>query len=299
MRTPIVLQLRDSEGEAGFLQELAGQTLWSALPVMPESRPGRRPSQSSPGSSSEWRVVYDGPGLVDGGLARMRSERGDDGARRVEFEDGERFWIDPDGDRVVRVNAVSDGDRSLERALGAPLALALAARGVFMIHAAALLARRGVLALTADSGAGKSTLAAAAARHPDLDLARIADDLLPVRLGPAPAALPHFPQLKLSAAEAYGPGAPAVLSWLALVEIEHSAAYSTVELERLGRADACRAIARATVAARLFDRGLLTAHFDACAEASAAVAVFRLRYPSGRERLREPLAALAALGLAG
>lgn len=290
----IVLDLADPRATSGFLTSLAGCSFWCDRPVGPEPTPAPRPDLPAPDPRLEGRTIYDGPGLVDGILGRIRSSICADGSHSVEYEDGERFWIASDGWRVVRMTTVSAGARAVERAIGAPLALALAARGVYLLHASALRSAGGVLALAAASGAGKSTLAAAAEEHPDLGLSRVADDLLPVRLVPEPVALPHFPQLKLPADRNYPSGSAPALPWSALVEIGHSADCAGIEIRRLGRAETCRGIVAATVAARLFDPDLLVKHFEACAGASARIVGIRLRYPSGRQIQRLPLEALAA-----
>lgn len=295
MRTPILLHLREWEGEAGFLQELAGQTLWSARPLLPEARPASRPRRSSTGGSSEWRIVYDGPGLVEGRIQRIVSSRAPDGTRQVAYEDGEVFQVDADGGEILHLRGPADraaDRRSLERALGAPFALALAPRGIYLLHASGVAIEGVALALAAPSGGGKSTLAAAAARN---GLARLADDQLPVRLGRTPAVLPRFPQLKLGPGENYPPQAPEEIRFGALVEIEHSPATEEAAIDRLPTGAAALALTRATVAARLFDEELLAAHFTACAEAAERVAVARLTFPSGVDRLPGALAALGEL----
>jgi len=295
LRPPIVLRLRDSEGEAGYLQELAGESFWSAQPILAGARPAPRPERPRGTPDAAPRVVYDGPGLVEGRIQRIVSEVSSDGTRRVTFEDGERFEIDAGGSAIVRVagSAVPEAaGRCLERALGAPLALALAPRGVYLLHASALVLADTALALSAPSGGGKSTLAAAGFRA---GMDRLADDQLPVRLDGAPAALPHFPQLKLAAAEGRGARGPREIPLGALVELAHSPAHREARIEPLSAAGGALALTRATVAARLFDEPLLAAHFAACAEAAERMTVARLTYPSGLHRLPEALAVLADL----
>ena len=46
-----------------------------------------------------------------------------------------------------------------------------------------------------------------------------------------------------------------------------------------------QALIRHTVAARLFDKPLLAAHLDFCAEAAARIPVWRLAYPHRRDVL--------------
>jgi len=52
-----------------------------------------------------------------------------------------------------------------------------------------------------------------------------------------------------------------------------------------GQRQAMQTLIRHTVAARLFDRPLLAAHLDFCAEAAARIPVRRLAYPHRREVL--------------
>jgi len=302
---PIVLLLDDAE-ESGFVQPLAGGALWSARPIGRGAMPAPRAPIAGefPVPDLEWSVIYDGPGLVDGALRTIRAALSSRGDRRVDFEDGECYFVDARGEVVRRRGSAPADARALERALGAPLALALALRGVHLLHASALARRAasgewgGVIAFTAASGAGKSTLAAAARRRLPagaVELVRIADDLLPVGLDRPLRALPQFPQLKLTQDEAYPTSAPAALHLEGLVEIEHSPDIRALEIERLTPAAACLALSRATVAAKLFDPALLRHHFALCAAASEELAVHRLRFPSGLDRLTEVLEAIAEL----
>jgi hypothetical protein len=298
---PIRLLLDAHSGASGWLQLFAGGELWTASPVGAGARRAPRPqiAEAAVAPPATWSPIYDGPGLVDGGLHRLRSFLSSRGERRVDFADGESFRVDAEGGVVRRVGAGPAGARSLERALGAPLALALAVRGLHLLHASAIARRSatgspdGAVAFTATSGAGKSTLAAAAGRPGDLRWLRIADDQLPVRLAPPVAALAHFPQLKLAPDEAYPASAPRALPLLHLCEIEHSPDFRSIELERLDPASACLALVRATVAAKLFDPALLQRHFEACAAAGRELPVHRLRFPSGLAHLPEVLAAIA------
>jgi hypothetical protein len=276
------------------VQPLAGSALWSADPVAAAARPAVRPTTPrAPGlaATTTWRVVFDGEGIDLGRPRRVVVKLAASGERLLEYDDGARFWIAPGGEAIERVaRGDLDARGSLERAIGAPLALALAVRGVYLLHASALRLDRRVIALAADSGVGKSTLAAAVERAPGLGLRRVADDILPVRLGAASAALPHFPQLKLAAADGYPPAAPGSWPLGALVELERcepvpAGDVAPIRFERLSGAPAALALTRATVASRLFDEALLTAHLAACAAAADALVVARLRFPSGLDRL--------------
>lgn len=292
----IVLRLAGDEGDGGFVQPLAGDRLWTAAAIVPGAWPATRPQGPalSDDSSAAWRVVYDGEGIDLGRPRRVVARLAPDGVREVEYDDGERFRIAADGNAVERVAAGAGGaPAALERALGAPLALALALRGVHLLHASAVVRGETVVAFTAESGVGKSTLAAAA-ESSGLGLRRVADDILPVRLEAASAALPHFPQLKLPAADGYPSAAPLALRFGALIELDRrppgaADAAAPPRLERLHGAAAALSLARATVAARLFDEALLGAHLAACAAAAPALVVARLSYASGLERRAEAL----------
>jgi len=291
---PIVLRLVPGSEPRGFQQRLADTWLWSDRPIGSDGRPARLPQPARDLSPGGWRLVYDGPGLVDGRIERIVSRIAPGGERRVEFADGECYVIAADGSRLLRVRGGPGPDARPARALGAPLALSLALRGIYLLHASAVRSGACALACVAPSGGGKSTLARHAAMH---GLPRLADDILPVRLDWQAEALPRFPQLKLAPEELYPQEAPDVLPLGGLVEIAHSPSAAAISIERLAPAAAAFALVRATVAARLFDEELLTRHFAACTRAAARLPVFRSVYPSGLERLGEVAAALRSLPL--
>jgi hypothetical protein len=304
---PIALLLDGETEEAGWVQPFAGGELWTREPLTPGATRATCPAAGDSGHrESRWTTVYSGPGLVDGGLRNLSAAISAEGERRVDFEDGERFEISREGALLRRTGPRHPDPRSLERALGAPLAIALALRGIHLMHASAITRIQqgkpaAVVAFTAPSGAGKSTFAAFAQRSPKAPgfagshWTRVADDILPVRLSMRAEALPHFPQLKLAAEEAWPAAAASAMPLARLIEIEHSSAIHSIGIERLAPGAACLAIARATVAAKLFDPALLAAHFTACAAAAERLPVYRLKYPSGLDRLPEVLDAVANL----
>jgi len=281
---PIALRLASGGGLEGFAQRLADTWLWSDAPIGTGARPARLPKPSEASAPGDWRLVYDGPGLVDGRIERVVSKIAPGGERRVDFADGECYEIARDGALLRRVAGSLSLADSAARALGAPLALALALREILLLHASAVRVDGRALALVAPSGGGKSTFARRAAAR---GIPRLADDILPVRLDPPPAALPHFPQLKLAPEESYPDQAPEALPLAALIEIAHSPATRQISTTRFEPAAATFALVRATVAARLFDEQLLTRHFAACARAAETLPVLRLTYPSGIDHLDE------------
>mgnify|MGYP001607677832 CR=1 FL=1 len=292
MRIDLRIQL-GREGRQGFLQTIAGERVWCDLPLTHDATSAMA-YEAPPEDRVDraWTTIYDGPGLLAGRRETIRSARGDEGGYRVEHADGEAYVIDAAGGSIRR--ATPGAPLALERALGAPLALAFAIRGLYLLHASALVGDS-VIALTAASGGGKSTLAGGASRFPELALSRIADDQLPVRLGREPRALPHFPQPKLKPEEQYASQLPPSLPLGALVELAADPGLTAPDLARIAPPDAIQHLVGATVAAKLFDRELLTRHFHACASAALELPVYHFRYPYGLERIGEALAVLAGL----
>lgn len=294
----IVLQLDRESASPGFEQRLAGENVWSDLPLTHDAAAAGLELSPRPLRDRRWTPVYDGPGLLAGNLERIRSARGELGGYRITHQDGETFVIAADGSFIRRLLPGSEDSAGtrIPRALGAPLAVAFALRDLYLLHASAVTLRDGsVIALTAASGGGKSTLAGAAAADSEHGLRRVADDQLPVRLGQSPAALPHFPQLKLRPSDQYPAAAAVAVPLRALVELEVDAACAAPELTRETAPSAVQSLVRATVAARLFDREELARHFDACFCAARVLPVYRLRYPRDLDRLGEALSRLAHL----
>jgi hypothetical protein len=295
---PLVLQLDHESVNHGFLHRLAGETVWCDLPLTHDAATADLRFRPRPLRDRSWTPIYDGPGLFAGGVERIRSERGDAGGYRIRHQDGDTYLVAADGGSIRRLARSSDefAFTHITRALGAPLALALALRDIYLLHASAVAGSDGaVVALSAESGGGKSTLAAAAATAPELGLSRVADDQLPVRLGRTPAALPHFPQLKLSPEAQYPAAQAPAVALRALVELEVDAGCSAPEISRESAPSAIQALVRATVAAKLFDREILARHFNACASAALELPVYRLRAPQDLDRLGEALAVLTRL----
>lgn len=289
---PIELRILPDPALRGFSAPCAGGRLVSDWPLHPEAAPGPPlPPRPRP-AAGPWQVDYRGPGLAEGRIQQVLAESAPP-LHRVTFADGELFVASSEG-WIARAPGASAPDAtSLERSLGAPLALVLAARGRYLLHASAIELGGRVIALVGASGAGKSTLARTAAAA---GIARVGDDQLPVRLGAAPAALPHFPQLKLPPAAWYRESAPAELPLAAVVAFRHAPDLAGATLARLEGAAACLRLVRATVAARLLPAPALDAHLAAAAAATERIGVYELAYPSGEAGLREALAVLERIG---
>ena len=282
----------DAAGEgAGYERALADGRLWCDRATDATARAAPRPGPPLDHRPEDdgWRAVYSGPGELEGGRRELATARAADGRWRIRFDDGDEYQVEsgPAGARILRGRCGTGPppDRAVERALGAPLALALAEGGIWLLHAAAIERDGRAVALVGASGAGKSTLAAAA---PAVGARRVADDQLPVRGGEAPRALPRFPQLKLAGRD--GDSAPpAELELAACAVLARDAAAARPRLERLDAAPGTLALVRATVAAKLFDDELLARHIRSCAEIARAAPVARFVHPPGLDLVEAAL----------
>lgn len=160
---------------------------------------------------------------------------------------------------------------------GPVLLSALAARGIFALHASAFRlgadAEAPTLAVIAPSGTGKSTLARAACER---GWERLSDDLLPTRIEDeaGPMLLPHFPQLKLSAGQQYPRQRPARVPLAALLVLERS---DTTAIAPLPPKDVMQTVLSSTISSRLFPPAVLHRHWRFASAMAAAVAAGRLR----------------------
>lgn len=154
---------------------------------------------------------------------------------------------------------------------GPVLLSALAARGIYALHASAFrlgAADAPVVAVIAPSGTGKSTLARAAHLR---GWQRLSDDLLPTTIDAAarPLLLPHFPQLKLPAEQQYPRDQPAVVALSALIVLERAGATTIAPLPPR---DAMHTVLSSTISSRLFPPAVLQEHLRFASAIAAAVA---------------------------
>jgi hypothetical protein len=141
-------------------------------------------------------LVYASPYAVSGkpALQIRRIARG--GLLRLDYFDGMRFWLDPEGTQVW---AVWPAPLSIEDVatylLGPVLGLLLRLRGVPCLHASAVAFRKFAVAFVGAEGAGKSTTAAALASR---GRAVISDDIVAlVEREGSFFVLPAYPYLSL------------------------------------------------------------------------------------------------------
>jgi hypothetical protein len=222
---------------------------------------------------SEAAVVFDGSARVGARECRVRC-LATPGCDFLQVSGAGAFAI-PHAQDCIEVDpgAGNAGDTVVEEALlGPAFALALARRGVFLLHASAVVLHGGVIGFLGESGAGKSTLARLLVETGEAALA--ADDLLAIE---GTTALPRYPQLKLdmaamAAIERLEPRYPL----LGLYELATAEAVGT---EALPPVSAAALLLRHTIAGRLFASDLLAAQLDFAAGLAGRVPVRRLRVP--------------------
>lgn len=293
---PLLLTLPDRVGQGvgrpGVAYGLAGQRVEcsSALPALAPFQVGAQGERRALAATASHPLELRAPGI--GRRLYLGPAWIGRRWRQVEcVEEGEAYALSIDGFGVVRVG--SDGARASvepagplddalveEAALGPTLTLALALRGVFSLHASAVVGpSREVFAFAAPSGSGKSTLARLLDGHAG-EWSRAADDMLPVAWSAdGLRALPRFPQLKLAPDAQPGAALPERLPLAKIFVLLPGAAEGTVRVRPLGGRDATLALVRHTAAARLFAPELLERHLETCARMAAAVPVAELSIP--------------------
>jgi hypothetical protein len=190
----------------------------------------------------------------------------------VRFQDGADVWVSIDGNRIHARGLPSSPEYREEVLLGPALVLALSLRGVFGLHASAILGAAGAVALLGPSGSGKSSLARQAVAEGGL---RVSDDVTPVMLTDAGIrVLPRFPQLKLNPALIV---ADLELPLAAMVWVEIGDA--ALALTQVAAIEASRCLLRDTVASRLFAPALLARHLDFCVALAQRTPAWRLQLP--------------------
>lgn len=242
---------------------------------------GRGPVEIPP----EAVAVFDGAARVGQRYCNVRSLIAP-GLDLLVIEGAGTFALPHGEDRIEVDPAPGARDAFLEEALlGPALVLALARRGAWVLHASASVLGDGVVAFLGESGAGKSTLARLLA---DEGLPRAADDLLAITEGPA--ALPHFPQLKLEPAEmaaisALEPRYPLI----GIYELTRGAEVASLELPM---SKGTISLIRHTIGGKLFDTELMAVQFGFAAQLATRVPVRTLHVPWRMNVAAEVLAEL-------
>jgi hypothetical protein len=200
----------------------------------------------------------------------------------LEVEGVGSFLVDRNGPAIYQQQAVAAASPEdvEDTILGPVLILALALLGTWSLHASAAALDGEVVAFVGESGNGKSTLAAWLDTGSAPAWRRIADDILPVEPGQHGVdVLPHFPQLKLPPDAQPSVGAPERMPVRAIYLLNRLPSSQTApQTYALSGPEASLALARHTVAARLFDKALLANHMEFCSSAAGRVPVRSLGY---------------------
>ncbi|MBI5351808.1 MAG: hypothetical protein HZB50_04140 [Chloroflexi bacterium] len=179
-------------------------------------------------------------------------------------------------------NKLSQLDR--EVILGPALVFALALRGVWSLHASALMYKDKVFAFLGESGQGKSTLAAYLSQNPDWRL--VADDILPVIMDVNGLnILPHFPQLKLSVNAQPGVGLPERLPLRYICVLAQANADQMPELHELSTAQTVQALLGHIAGTRMFTPSLLARHLEFSTRSARKISAYKLIHPHRRDTL--------------
>jgi hypothetical protein len=109
----------------------------------------------------------------------------------------------------------------------------------------------------------------------------VADDVLPVQWEQGRLyAWPRFPQLKLPPGEQPSLDLPEKIPLSAIYNLDELPDEAeTIAIQRVGKPAAALLLIHHTIAARLFDPGLLTCHLDFTLQAASAIPVQRLLFP--------------------
>lgn len=234
-------------------------------------------------------TIYTGVGWIANSWRKVECLRTQDGYQ-LRIVDLASFWIDDEGQSVIMIEVEGNNPHELlmQAAIGAPFLLALALRGVFLLHVSLVRMGEHYLAFAGESGEGKSTMARYLGLEGGNSWQRIVDDMLPVRLQSGKVeALPHFPQLKLRddiQPVHFAPPRVSVSVLYVLSDKSH-VVDKRIEIAPLRRRMATLAVIQHTIAARLFGRQLLADHLAFCDSFSASVPVRSLKYPRRFEQL--------------
>jgi hypothetical protein len=240
------------------------------------------------------RPFFDAEAWIAGGDRRVSCGQDGAGGYRLEVAGIGKFQVAAEG--AIRADALAPGitpEQLAETVLGPALILALALRAIYCLHAAAAANGDRAIGLLGVSGAGKSTLAS---RLAQLDAwRRVADDVLPVCCEAGmPFALPRFPQLKLTRADQVAAMDGRLRLAAIYVLAPPGADPEAVAVRPLDGHAAIVALARHTVASRLFAPSLLSSHLAFCVEVAARVPIRSLEFPRCEAALARVAAAIGA-----
>lgn len=229
---------------------------------------------------------------------------------RLQYDDTGTYDVSSDGRRVMWTRGPNAAVLSVRSDVtGRVLATALHAAGVLCLHGSAVALGSGTAAFLAPKHHGKSTLALALARAGGR---LVTDDVLPVRLGEPPQAIPGVHQIKLwgDTAEHFGVarervepgekhllydfpaerlmGAPSPLAAIYLLApVMTGDASAAAVRTRLGDVPSALALVRHATLGPLFGGSEAAVLFDRATALARQVPVYRLDAAAGLERVPE------------
>lgn len=271
-RPPIRLLVRDG-GNIAASDRFAGEWIWANHSFGLMQRFAEANGEDvvcAPAISTPCAFERQTTGSLAGHVRSVRL-RGSDDRYDCEIAGVCTLRVDVQQDSIESDLAV-DSPWLPEVMLGPGLILALASRGVFALHAAAVEWRGGVWLLLGASGTGKSTFGAIAGRH---GARRWTDDISPIVATPIPTLRPRFPQLKW----AQPVSVPDVARPIAGI-VELTRAGPSLALHRLDALEASVVLIAHTVAARLFPPTVTAMHLAAVSKIASTCPVFRMAWPT-------------------
>ncbi|MDD1748963.1 MAG: hypothetical protein LUO89_03710 [Methanothrix sp.] len=244
-------------------------------------------------------LVYDTTGWIGGRWRQVVCHTQSDtlpAKYRLDIPGAGEFAISGDGESVSIVSLAAQPEAGLlaETLLGPVKILALALRGLFCLHASAVMAGDNAVLFLGESGDGKSTLARFLSSMETSPWPRLADDVLPVKMASGRLiASSGFPQLKLSWEEQPFQYAPEQVSVGAIYLLSNTD-MDEPGIQTLSAYEATLALIHHTIASTLFDRDLLQRHLVFCAQAARSIPMRRLIYPHRYELLLQVRTMIAA-----
>jgi ABC-type glutathione transport system ATPase component len=162
--------------------------------------------------------------------------------------------------------------------------LALALRGVWSLHASAVMYKENVIVFLGESGQGKSTLAAYLSQNIDWRL--VADDILPTQMDLNTVnVLPHFPQLKLPINAQPGVDLPERLPLKTICVLTQAEVNQMPELQKISTAQTVQALLGHIAGTRMFNAELLASHLEFSTQVAKQIPAYRLIHPHRRDTL--------------
>ncbi len=186
-----------------------------------------------------------------------------------------RYFVRDDGRWIQLLHRARDETESLALLLGPILVLSLALQQRWCLHASALIQQGSALLFLGESGYGKSTIVSWWSKTHETAV-RVADDIAPVIVDRDLYSLPTFPQCKLADAEQFRDPAPIRVDRLYVLKRGYG---DNPVPQRLSSSAAALALARHTVAARLFPESLLEQHIKFCAQVTELKNITQITYP--------------------